>query len=93
MDIATRTPRTASDSGAGSAIDGMRSALQKVRQADESRPSLPGEHWATFGLALALMRMAARGHSPLMRLVAFTAGAGLVWRAASGRDGLLQRLR
>lgn len=93
MDIDSPTPRDARGTGTGHAGTGVRSALQKLQQIDQARPSLPGEHWATFGLALALMRLAARGRSPLLRVTAFAAGAGLAWRAASGRDGLIQRLR
>ncbi|MBA4263697.1 MAG: hypothetical protein C0453_01325 [Comamonadaceae bacterium] len=65
--------------------------LRAVKRFDESRPSLPGEHWAVFATALALLRVAARSGSPWLALAAGASGLGLVWRALSGRDGLLRK--
>ncbi|MBK1689537.1 hypothetical protein CKO37_18755 [Rubrivivax gelatinosus] len=59
-----------------------------MRDFDERRPSLPGEHLATLGAGLALLRQAPRTSSTLSRVLVFAAGAALLWRAASGRDGL-----
>lgn len=69
---------------------GLLSALKRI---DQRRPSLPGEHWATLGVGAALLGYARRHHAPLLRLAALVAGGALVYRAASGRDGLSKLLR
>jgi uncharacterized membrane protein len=65
--------------------------LDRLRRLDEQRPGLPGEHWLALGAGLWLLKRGPR--STLGRLLSMAAGAALVARAASGRDGLLQRLR
>jgi len=68
--------------------------LHKIQRFDESRPSLPAEHWLTFGAGLALW-LATRNHpSMAVRVGASVIGTLLVVRAASGRDvpDLLARL-
>ena len=66
--------------------------ITAVRQLDDIRPSVPGEHWAALGAGLLLLRSAARRKSTLGHLALLTAGGLLVWRAASGRDGLRKLL-
>lgn len=66
--------------------------LTALRQLDENRSSLPGEHWAALGLGLMLLRSAARQKSTLAHLALLAAGSLVVWRAASGRDGLRRLL-
>ncbi|WP_052310972.1 hypothetical protein [Rubrivivax gelatinosus] len=63
-------------------------AWQAVREFDERRASLPGEHLATLGAGLVLLRQAPRTSSTLARVLVLAAGTALLWRAASGRDGL-----
>jgi uncharacterized membrane protein len=69
---------------------GLLAALKRI---DQRRPSLPGEHWAALGAGTALLGYARRRHSPLLRLAALVAGGVLVYRAASGRDGVAKLLR
>lgn len=67
--------------------------LWGLRRADRARAGLPGEHWATFGASAAMLRWAGRSRSPLLRIAALGGGAVLLYRALSGRDGLVQRVR
>ncbi len=66
--------------------------LTALRQLDDSRASLPGEHWAALGLGLMLLRSAAKQKSTLAHLALLAAGGLVIWRAASGRDGLRRLL-
>ena len=62
------------------------SLIERLRRLDESRSGLPGEHW--FALAAGLWLLTRGRASTLERIAALAAGAALVARAASGRDGL-----
>ena len=63
------------------------SLLAALRDFDEARPSLPGEHWAAFGLGLYLLL---RGRaSTAGRLASMVAGTMLIARALTGRDGAI----
>ncbi len=62
--------------------------MQQLKQADDARPSFPGEHWLAFGAGMALFLWAGGRRSALVRSLARTAATGLVARAVSGRDGL-----
>jgi len=66
------------------------SRIEALRDWDERRPSLPGEHWltATIGIFLLLRP----GKSVLGRVAYAGAGALLLIRALSGRDGPLAAL-
>jgi hypothetical protein len=66
---------------------------RKVRQADNRRSDVPGEHWVALGAGLLLLWRAARGRSFIGRTLAGTAGSALVGRAASGRGGLERLVR
>ena len=68
--------------------------LHKLKQFDESRTSLPGEHWLAFAAGLGLWSATRRHPSVAVRVVASHAGPLLVARAASGREvpPLLARL-
>ena len=68
-----------------------KSLIERLVQFDDQRPSLPGEHWAAFALGAFLLlrhRMTALG-----RVVSAVAGALLVARALSGRDGAVAALK
>lgn len=67
--------------------------LATLRDFDRRRPGLPGEHTITAGLGAMLLRSAMRRRSGLGKLLVFAAGAGLLWRAASGRGGLRRLMR
>jgi hypothetical protein len=64
--------------------------LERLQRLDDARPSIPGEHWMTLGVGLWLL--ARRPASPLGRLACAAAGVALIYRAASGRDGLVRRI-
>lgn len=68
-------------------------ALRRLQRFDRRRDSVPGEHWAAFGAGAALLAWARRARSPVWRTAALAAGGVLLYRAASGRDGAVQRLR
>ena len=68
-------------------------AYRLLRQADQRRAGVPGEHWATFAAAYGTLRWASRVRSPLLRTAAYVVGGALVLRAIGGRDGLLAKLR
>jgi hypothetical protein len=68
-------------------------AYRLIRQADQQRAGVPGEHWATFAAAYGTLRWASHVRSPLLRTAAYVAGGALVLRAIGGRDGLLAKLR
>jgi hypothetical protein len=54
---------------------------------DNARPSLPGEHWAAFGLGVYLLLRPTR--TAVGRVASLVAGGVLVARALSGRDGAI----
>jgi hypothetical protein len=60
--------------------------FERLKQLDDERPSAPGEHWITLLAGIWLLTRG--GGSSLGRAARIAAGAALVWRAASGRDGL-----
>ena len=65
--------------------------LKRLQLWDERRSGVPGEHWAAFGTGVALLQMARPGRSTWLRAAAGIAGLLMIWRAASGRDGILHR--
>jgi uncharacterized membrane protein len=67
--------------------------LAALRDYDRRRPGLPGEHLFTATAGAALLRAAPRRRSGLGKALAFAAGAALLWRAASGRDGIRRLVR
>ena len=62
------------------------SLLDRLKRFDDARPSLPAEHWLTFGAAIWFLTRPSA--SALARLLSVATGLALVYRAASGRDGL-----
>ena len=67
------------------------SIVQRLARYDHERPSLPGEHWLTFGFGLYLL--VRRRRTTVARLASLAAGTLLVSRALAGRDGALAALR
>ena len=72
---------------------GLPLVLRQLQRWDQRRNSVPGEHWAAFGTGLMLLGTARRQPSTLLRLAAGVAGAAFVWRAVSGRDGFVRKVR
>ncbi len=68
------------------------STLQKIQRLDEQRPGFPGEHWLALGAGLLLMSRAGRSRSLIARMAGRAAGAALIGRAASGRDGFAKQI-
>ena len=71
----------------------MRNILREVRNYDRNRPGFPGEHWLVAAAGFALCRSAFTRRSSAGRALALVAGTALVYRAASGRDGLARLTR
>ena len=62
------------------------SLFERFQRYDARRSSLPGEHWIVLGTGLWLLSRPgslAAGH-----VLAMALGVALIYRAASGRDGL-----
>ncbi|MDB5875189.1 MAG: hypothetical protein JWQ07_4631 [Ramlibacter sp.] len=69
------------------------SMLQTVKDYDDARPGIPGEHWLVLGAGLAAWLVTRRHRSMMVRTLGLMAGTALVGRAASGRDGISKALR
>lgn len=69
----------------------MLNALHAVRRLDRNRPSLPGEHWATFAIGLRYLLRQRRG--ALGSVGSKALGLALIARALTGRDGAIAMLR
>lgn len=67
--------------------------LKDVKQYDERRPGFAGEHWLVLGAGVAALLAARRSPSPWRRSVGSALGSALLYRAASGRDGLAKVMR
>ena len=67
-------------------------SLKELKNYDERRPSFPGEHWRVFGVGLAVLVALRRSRSWVMRTAGSALGSALLYRAASGRDGLTRVL-
>ena len=65
----------------------MSDLLNRIREFDRRRPSLPGEHFIVAAVASCLLISAGRRRG-VGRVLALLAGGALLARAASGRDGL-----
>ena len=68
-------------------------SLEQVKAFDDKRASFPGEHLLALGAGLALLMASNRSRSFLMRTAGSALGSALLYRAASGRDGLTKLLR
>lgn len=67
--------------------------LKQVKEYDERRPGFKGEHWLVLGAGVAALLASRRSPSPLRRTVGSALGSALLYRAASGREGLSKVLR
>jgi hypothetical protein len=66
------------------------SLVSRLRDFDRNRPGWPGEHWMAFAAGVYLLLRSPR--SLTARLACRGAGALLVARALSGRDGAIAAL-
>ena len=60
--------------------------IRQLKQYDQRRDNLPGEHWVALAAGVALWVATRKHPSGAVRLVAGIAGGLLVARAASGRQ-------
>lgn len=67
--------------------------IQDLREWDQSRTGLKGEHWLVLGAGLLALHRARRAESTVGRLVGSAIGTALIARAATGRDGAIARAR
>lgn len=67
-------------------------SLKELKDYDERRPGFAGEHWLVLGAGLAVLMASSRSRSWVMRTVGSALGSALLYRAASGRDGLAKVL-
>jgi hypothetical protein len=74
-------------------IEPPTNTLQKIKDYDEAREGVPGEHWLVLGAGLAAWLLTRRHPSALVRALGLLGGTALVGRAASGRDGVSKVLR
>ncbi len=61
--------------------------IQELREWDQARPGIKGEHWLALGAGLLALHRARRAQSVVGRLVGGAIGTALIARAATGRDG------
>lgn len=67
-------------------------SLKELKDYDERRPGFPGEHWLVLGAGLAVLMASSRSRSRVKRTAGTALGSALLYRAASGRDGLARVL-
>jgi hypothetical protein len=67
--------------------------LYSLLRFDRSRHSMPGEHLATLGMGVSMLMSARKRSSRWAQVASMLAGAALIYRAASGRDGIRRVLR
>ena len=60
--------------------------VEKIKQFDDAREGIPGEHWFALAGAVALWLATRRHPSYVVRLLGSVAGTALVARAATARD-------
>ena len=68
-------------------------SFRQLKEYDERRPGIPGEHWLVLGAGVALLMASRRSPSFLMRTAGSVLGSALLVRAASGHEGLSKVLR
>lgn len=68
-------------------------SFERLGDYDKRRPGFAGEHWLVFGAGIALLLASRRSRSLLWRTVGPALGSSLLYRAASGREGLASLLR
>lgn len=67
--------------------------LRALKDFDERRPGMPGEHWGAFAAAVAALNASRQPRSPLSRGALLALGCVLLVRSLSGRDGPIERFR
>lgn len=68
-------------------------SLERLSDYDKRRSGFAGEHWLVLGAGIAVLLASRRSRSLLWRTVGPALGSSLLYRAASGREGLASLLR
>ena len=68
-------------------------SLQQLKQFDDARPGIPGEHLFALGVGLGAWWLTRRHPSFIVRSIGIGVGTAMIGRAASGRDGISRILR
>ena len=68
-------------------------SFQQLKNFDDARPGIPGEHLFALGMGLAAWWLTRRHSSLIVRTIGLGLGTAMVGRAASGRDGISRILR
>jgi hypothetical protein len=76
-----------------SPLEDMQNIFRELRNFDRSRQGFSGEHYWVAAVGLTLCALARRSRSSAGRALALVAGTALLYRAASGRDGLAHLAR
>lgn len=74
-------------------LSNLTRSARGLKVGDKLRPSVPGEHWLTMAAGLAVLLASQRSASPVTRAAGSALGGALLYRAASGRDGLVKLLQ
>lgn len=67
--------------------------FEQLKQSDEARPGIPGEHWLTLALGLGAWWLTRRHSSFIVRTIGLGVATAMAGRAVSGRDGLAKLVR
>ena len=68
-------------------------SFERLGDYDKGRPGFAGEHWLVLGAGIAVLLASRRSRSLLWRTAGSTLGSSLLYRAASGREGIARLLR
>ena len=68
-------------------------SFERLSEYDKRRPGFSGEHWLVFGAGVGVLLASRRSRSLLWRTVGPALGSSLLYRAASGSEGLAKLLR
>ena len=68
-------------------------SLQQLKQFDNARPGVPGEHLFALGVGLGAWWLTRRHPSFIVRSAGIGVATAMIGRAASGRDGISRILR
>lgn len=67
--------------------------ITELKEYDEAREGIPGEHWIVLAAGLGVWYWSAKQPSAIVKLLGMAAATALIGRAASGRDGLTKLFR
>ena len=68
-------------------------SLQQLKQFDDARPGIPGEHLFALGVGLGAWWLTRRHPSFIVRSIGIGVATAIIGRAASGQDGISRIFR